>query len=144
MHIDGHNNRVAGRDYYEKATLKLTPEQLAQLSIKPCGKCETRFVAPDVSTCNHCRRKALAEENHNKWARYGFAVLFIWGLLLTREQKNGIHVTPLDLAGLGITAASIVFLVVASWFMIRIFWLEHGDEITSSLAKRFAKLFRER
>ncbi|MNG38258.1 hypothetical protein D3C84_1258950 [compost metagenome] len=71
-------------------------------------------------------------------------MLFIWGLLLTREQKNGIHVTPLDLAGLGITAASIVFLVVASWFMIRIFWLEHGDEITSSLAKRFAKLFRER
>ncbi|MNG08784.1 hypothetical protein D3C76_1246600 [compost metagenome] len=142
MHIDGHNNRIAGRDYYEKPTLKLTPEQLAQLSIKPCIKCETRVVAPGVTTCNHCRREALAKENYNKWVRYGFAVFFIWGVLLTREQKNGTQITPLHLMELGVTAAGVVFVAIATWFMVRMFWLEHGDEITNALAERFAKLFK--
>lgn len=142
MHIDGHDNRVAGRDYYEKPTLKLTQEQLAQLSIKPCVKCETRVVAPGVTTCNHCRREALAEENYNKCVRYGFVVLVIWGLLLTREQKNGVLITPFHFFELGVTAAGFVFVTVASWFMFRIFWLEHGDEITTSLTNAIARLFK--
>jgi hypothetical protein len=142
MHIDGDNNRVAGRDYYEKATLKLTPEQLAQLSIKPCANCETRFVTPGASTCNHCRREALAEENYNKWGLYAFLVFLIWGTLLTREQKSGVHVTPLHLLELGVTAAGIVFVSVASWFMIRIFWLEHGDDISKSLTDAVSRLFK--
>ncbi|TBN39173.1 hypothetical protein [Pseudomonas sp. BGI-2] len=142
MHIDGHNNRVAGRDYYEQATLKLTPEQLAQLSIKPCVKCETRVVALGVTTCNHCRRKAQAEENYNKWVRYGFVVFLIWGTLLTREQKSGTHVTPFHLLELGVTAVGIVVVAVASWFMIRIFWLEHGDDISKSLTDAVSRLFK--
>lgn len=142
MHIDGHNNRVAGRDYYENPTLKLTPEQLAQLSIKPCTTCETRVVAPGVTTCNHCRREALAKENYNKCVRYGFAVFFIWGLLLTREQKNGIQMTPFHFIELGVLAVGIVFVAIASWLMLRVFWLEHGPEISNSLAERFAKLFK--
>lgn len=43
--------------------------------------------------CNHCRRKAFAEENYNKGVRYGFVVVLHLGLLLMREQKRGIHVT---------------------------------------------------
>ncbi|POA25648.1 MULTISPECIES: hypothetical protein [unclassified Pseudomonas] len=142
MQIDGHNNRVAGRDYYEKATLKLTPEQLAQLSIKPCVSCETRFVPAGTSTCNHCRREAIAQENHNKLSIFTFAVMVIWGLLLTQANKNGVHVTPSYLFQLGLASAAIVAATVVFCSLIRAIWIDAGDDIIKALGQSLIRLFK--
>ncbi len=142
MHIDGHNNRVAGRDYYEKATLKLTSEQIAELSIKHCSRCEIRFVAPGVSICNHCRREIQDEENRKKLSLFCFAVFFVWGMLLTHSGKNSGSITPIQLLELGVVSVGVVIFVVASWYLLREIWLEHGDDISRSLGERVARFFK--
>lgn len=142
MHIDGHNNRVAGRDYYEKATLKLTPEQLAELSIKPCLRCESRLVANGSDTCNHCRREVLAEAENTKWGGYVMATLFIWGILITQSQKSGTQVDFEHLLGLGMLAAVITVVSSVMWFLLRQCWAEHGDDILKSLENWVARRFK--
>lgn len=142
MQIDGHNNRVAGRDYYEQTTLKLTAEQLAELSIKPCGRCETRFVAKDRAICNHCRHEMRTEEERSKWQKYIFAVLFFWGCLLTYSKSNHIQVDINTFTMLGVIAIGIVVLLSVSWFLIREYWFEHGDGILQSLEDWVARRFK--
>ncbi len=142
MHIDGHNNRVAGRDYYENPTLKLTQEQLAELSIKPCARCETRVVAPGVSMCNHCRREIRDEDNRNKLNLFGFAVFIVWGMLLNYSEKNGGSITPTQLFQLGVAAVGLVILCIAIWVLLRQIWLEHGDDISRLLSERMARFFK--
>lgn len=142
MHIDGHNNRVAGRDYYESPTIKLTPEQLVELSIKHCSRCETRFVAPGAGTCNHCRQEIRDENNRNKMRLFCFAVFIIWGMLLQYVEKNSDRITPAQLLQLGVAAAGIVVVVVALSYLLREIWLEHGDEILRSLGERMTRFFK--
>lgn len=142
MQIDGHNNRVAGRDYYEKATLNLTPEQLAQLSIRPCISCETRLVPAGGRVCNHCRREALAQETRDKLTAFAFAVMVVLGLLIMWANKNEIRVTPSFLFELGMVSAAFVGGIVALCVLIRLIWIEHGDDIVKALGQWLIRLFR--
>lgn len=142
MQIDGHNNRVAGRDYYEKPTLKLTAEQLAELSIKPCGRCETRFVVKGRTICNLCRQEMRAEEERSMWQRYIFLVLFVWGGLLSYSKSNLVHVDISTFVILGVMAVGIVVALSLAWFLIREYWFERGDEILQSLGSWLGRRFK--
>jgi hypothetical protein len=142
MQIDGHNNRVAGRDYYEQTTLKLTADQLAELSIRPCGRCETRLVAKSKTICNHCLHEMWTEDERSMWQGYIFSVLLMWGGLLAYSKSNLIYVDFKFFVILGVIAMGIVALLSLSWFLIRKYWFERGDEILQTLESWVVRKFK--
>ncbi|WP_143481910.1 MULTISPECIES: hypothetical protein [Pseudomonas] len=71
-----------------------------------------------------------------------FAVFFVWGMLLTHSGKNSGSITPIQLLELGVVSVGVVIFVVASWYLLREIWLEHGDDISRSLGERVARFFK--
>lgn len=88
IEVNGNNNRVAGRDYYE-------------VPIKPCPRCEQRVIAPKKKICNHCESQEANEAAKfrllagafitfllspwiTEWcARLGFSTNIVEGLLVS-------------------------------------------------------------
>lgn len=142
MDIRGQNNRIAGRDYYENAVLKLTPEQL-QIAIKPCARCEDRLVGSEASICNHCYREMRAKAQREKWSLFAFLVMVVWGNLLIHSEKTGVVVTPYHLAELGVMAAALVFAATLVWVIVRDWWLVNGTEFLKALGKLLVRLWKK-
>lgn len=120
MGINGDNNRVAGRDYYElNAVLKLTPEQLRQVSIKPCARCEDRIVSSDATICNQCRSELETKAENERLQRYGVLILFVWGLLTTWLNAHPPGVSPQVFFALGAASVMIVVIGAVVWHGLR-------------------------
>ncbi|MGY1949483.1 MULTISPECIES: hypothetical protein [Pseudomonas] len=143
MGINGDNNRVAGRDYYEQNTfLKLTPEQLMQVAIKPCARCEDRVVSADVSICNHCRHELQTEARNERLLRYGFAIMVVWGVLLQWLNGRAPGFPPVSFFELGAIATLIVILGAAAWSAFQKWWLLNGAEALSLAGKLILRLIK--
>ena len=137
MGINGDNNRVAGRDYYElNAVLKLTPEQLKQVAIKPCARCEDRVVSSDMTICNHCCNELEEKARNEHLARYAFVIMFVWGLLLQWQAARPNGVSPQLVFELGAIAVVIVIAGTFAWALLQAWWRLNGPDVLR-LAGRF-------
>lgn len=143
MGINGDNNRVAGRDYYElNAVLKLTPEQLKQVAIKPCARCEDRVVSSDMTICNHCSNE-LEEKARNEYlARYAFIILIVWGLLIQWHGSQPNEGSPQRFFELGAAAFMIVVVGTWAWAFFKIWWRLNGSNVLSLLGKLLNRLLK--
>lgn len=145
MGINGDNNRVAGRDYYElNAVLKLTPEQLKQVAIKPCARCEDRVVSSDMTICNHCRNELEEKARNEHLARYAFVIMFVWGLLLQWQAKRPQGVSPQTVFELGAIALVIVIAGAFAWALLKTWWSLNGSDVLSLTAKFITRLLKRR
>lgn len=135
MRVEGQNNRVAMRDYYEKPSLNLTPEQLKELAVKPCGSCETRLVAGSASICRHCREALRERAWKDRMGRYFFAFLCTWGMLIQIQEKTTV-IDSFRFFELGACAGAIVFFGAILWAGLKDWWLFHGDELGDAIKKR--------
>lgn len=134
IQVEGHNNRVAGRDYVElNAELRLTPEQLHALAVRPCSCCEVRLVSGRAQLCNHCMQKRAAKALREKYASFTLLVFFVWGLLLLRQPGQGADIAPGRFFELGFTAGALVFLGTAVFVCLREWWLFNGDGVKAAL-----------
>jgi hypothetical protein len=128
MRVEGQNNRVAMRDYYEKPTLNLTPEQLKELSVKPCGRCETRLVVGSTCICRHCQEALRDQAWSARLGRYLVVILFTWGMLIQMQDKTaamGLY----RLLELGVYAGATVLIGSCVWAAFKDWWLFNGDEL---------------
>lgn len=143
MGINGDNNRVAGRDYYElNAVLKLTPEQLKQVAIKPCARCEDRVVSADMTICNHCRNELEEKARNEHLARYAFVIMFVWGLLLQWQGKRPQGVSPQNVFELGAIALVIVIAGAFAWGFLQTWWRLNGSDVLGLTAKFITRLLK--
>jgi len=131
MRVEGKNNRVAMRDYYEKPTLNLAPEQLKELSVKPCGRCEARLVVAGASVCNHCRR---TRANYDRLAHYAAAILFAWWALIQLHGKEAV-IGFFRFLELGIISTALVLTGGVLWRVAREWWLLNGEELLTLISK---------
>lgn len=138
IQVEGHNNRVAGRDYLElNAQLSLTPEQLEVLAIKPCPSCEVRVVTVKAETCNHCLRERLANEQKGKVALVVFLVFMVWGWLL---KQSGPNAGLLQLAETLIAAGGIVLCGALLLEMFKLWWVCYSAEFFSALGRALVRI----
>lgn len=143
MGINGDNNRVAGRDYYElNAVLKLTPEQLKQVAIKPCARCEDRVVSADMTICNHCRNELEEKARNEHLARYAFVIMFVWGLLLQWQGKQPQGVSPQNVFELGAIALVIVIAGAFAWGLLQTWWRLNGSDVLGLTAKFITRVLK--
>lgn len=77
IQVEGSNNRVAGRDYYEN-------------QIKPCPRCEVRVIDRDRSMCNHCTKEEKELEARGLMLIFGLGGLFIFGWLYKWRTEHGL------------------------------------------------------
>lgn len=141
MGINGDNNRVAGRDYYElNAVLKLTPEQLRQVSIKPCARCEDRVVSSDATICNYCRNALQTQVKNERLLRYGFVIMFVWGLLVHWLNARSPGIPPQVFFVLGAASTIIVLIGTVAWGEFRKWWLVNGTEALHLVGKLLLRL----
>jgi hypothetical protein len=84
----------------------------------------------------------LAQETRDKLTAFAFAVLVALGLLIMWANKNEIRVTPSFLFELGMVSAAFVGGIVALCVLIRLIWIEHGDDIVKALGQWLIRLFR--
>lgn len=125
MYVNGQNNRVAGRDYYEKPIIELTPEQLTQLAIRPCSRCETRFISPGAKICNHCCKELQDKKAQEYLSLFFVSVLVVFGGLLKYSQQYTDHITFSLFIQLGVAAIALVIGVVIIGFMLYAIWQEY-------------------
>lgn len=143
MGINGDNNRVAGRDYYElNAVLKLTPEQLKQVAIKPCARCEDRVVSSDVTICNHCRNELEEKARNEELAAYGLMIFFVWGLLIHWQGSQSLGASPQRFFELGVAAFVIVIAGAIAWGFFKIWWSVNGSDVLSLAGKLIMRLLK--
>ncbi len=143
MGINGDNNRVAGRDYYEQNTiLKLTSEQLRQVAIKPCARCEDRVVSADVTICNHCRHELQTQARNERLLRFGFMIMLVWGALLQWLNSRSPDIPPVSFFELGAISTMLVLLGAAVWNGFRQWWMLNGSEVLSLVGKLLIRLIR--
>ncbi len=143
MGINGDNNRVAGRDYYELNTvLKLTTEQLRQLAIKPCARCESRVVSSDATVCNHCLGELQSRARSERRLRYAFVILLVWGGLMQWQNSHSAEIPPQRFLELGVIATAMVLLFAGVWPEVRQWWLANGDELLRILVRLVMRLFK--
>ncbi|MDH4869835.1 hypothetical protein [Pseudomonas sp. BN515] len=139
MQGNGHNNRIAGRDYYElNAELKLTPEQLRSLTISPCTRCEVRMVQGGRVHCNHCVAEMADKKAKEQMAVFTLAVFFVWGALLQVFKENGHNM----LLELGVVSVVIVLMLHTLWSFLREWWLMCGDDVLAALGNALARIFK--
>lgn len=128
MRIEGQNNKVAMRDYYEKPTLNLTPEQLKEFAVRPCGRCETRFVVGNACICRRCQ-EALRDQAWNaRLGRYVVTILFIWGMMIQMQDKDAV-IDLYRLLELGVSSGAAVLVGSCAWAAFKDWWLFNGDEL---------------
>lgn len=104
IEVNGDNNRVAGRDYYE-------------MPIKPCPRCEQRVIAPHQSICNHCAAKEREEAAKTKLAAAGVAVLFCFSWLHDWRTGRGL---PPSIEGMAETLGMAVVLVLIGFVLLHL------------------------
>ncbi|OXS19846.1 hypothetical protein CGU37_22265 [Pseudomonas fluorescens] len=143
MGINGDNNRVAGRDYYElNAVLKLTPEQLKQVAIKPCARCEDRVVSSDMTICNHCCNELEEKARNEHLARYAFVIFFVWGLLLQWQAARPNGVSPQLVFELGAIAFVIVIAGTFAWALLQTWWRINGSDVLRLVGRFVTRLLK--
>lgn len=110
IQVEGSNNRVAGRDYYEN-------------QIKPCPKCEQRVIDRDKSICNHCTKEERAQLAHGVMLVLGICVLYVFSWLHDWRTERGL---PSGLEGLVETFGLAIGIVMAAasilWFFLPLVW----------------------
>lgn len=137
IQVEGHNNRVAGRDYLElHAQLSLTPEQLKQLAIKPCAACEVRVVTANAQVCNHCLRAQAASALKTKIYVAIFCVIVVWGQLLQGREP---HATPWQLLETLVGAIGMVTFGAVLLEIFRYWWACHSTDFFSALWRAITK-----
>lgn len=113
IEVNGDNNRVAGRDYYE-------------LPLKPCPRCEQRVIAPHKTICNHCADREREEAARMQLTVAGVAVLFsfIW----LHDWRTGRGLPP-GIEGMAETLFMAVALVVVGYVLLQlaIRWVQTRD-----------------
>jgi len=110
IQVEGSNNRVAGRDYYEN-------------QIKPCPKCEQRVIDRDKNICNHCTQQEREQFAHGAMLLLGICVLFVFSWLhdwrISRGLQPGLEgfseSIVLSVMIVGVTAGML-------WFFVPIIW----------------------
>lgn len=110
IEVEGHNNRVAGRDYNEWHV-----------------------------SCDHCRqlraerqRERLGKQQRNKWTGFTLLVLLMWGILLELEGSTA-DIAPSRFFEQGFTAAALVFLGIVVFVALREWWLFNGHDMKAAL-----------
>lgn len=110
IQVEGSNNRVAGRDYYEN-------------QIKPCPRCEVRVIDRERDICNHCTKEEKEQIAQGILTTLGLGALFIFGWLLNWRTERGM---PVGLEGLIETFALAIGIVIALasvlWFFLPLAW----------------------
>lgn len=148
IQVDGNGNRVALNDYYENATLTLTPEQLRQLAPRKCPACEVRLLGPGESACNTCRAAAharhLEELSARRMARAGHLFVFflaVWGVFLTIEQKavGYAGVSTERFWELGSGALGTCLLAIGGWLWAREWWWRNGSEFMDAMSRKIKR-----
>jgi hypothetical protein len=138
IQVEGHNNRVAGRDYLElNAQLSLTPEQLQVLAVKPCSACEVRLVTAETQTCNHCLRERVANDQKAKVGLVVFLVFMVWGWLL---KESGPNAGLLQLAETLVAAGGIVLCGALLLEMFKLWWVCYSAEFFSAVWRVLVRL----
>lgn len=138
IQVEGHNNRVAGRDYLElNAQLTLTPEQLKVLAIKPCPACEQRVVTPSAEMCNHCHRERIAQAQKARVGTVVFIVFVVWGWLL---QKRGPDVDPWQFLETLLNAGAIVLCGALLLEVFKLWWVCYSADFFSAIWRGLAQL----
>lgn len=110
IQVDGSNNRVAGRDYYEN-------------QIKPCPRCEVRVIERDRCICNHCTKEEKEQQAHGLMMMFGLGVLFTFGWLLKWRSERGLEpgieaLTETFVLSIGI----VISLASVIWFFLPLAW----------------------
>lgn len=110
IEVNGNNNRVAGRDYYE-------------LPLKPCPRCEQRVIAPHQSICNHCAEKEREEAAKTTMAFSGVAVLFCFSWLHSWRTDHGL---PPGIGGMAETFFMATIIVIVGYVLLQllIHWIQ--------------------
>ncbi|HHX6877959.1 hypothetical protein ACJKIJ_01955 [Pseudomonas aeruginosa] len=138
IQVEGHNNRVAGRDYLElNAQLSLTPEQLQVLAVKPCPSCEVRLVTAQAQTCNHCLRERVANDQKVKVGVVIFLVFMVWGWLLIERGPN---VDLWQLMETLVAAGGIVLCGALLLEMCKLWWVCYSAEFFSTVWRALVRL----
>ncbi|CAB5715861.1 TPA: hypothetical protein L3577_006400 [Pseudomonas aeruginosa] len=138
IQVEGHNNRVAGRDYLElNAQLSLTPEQLQVLAVKPCPSCEVRLVTAQAQTCNHCLRERVANDQKVKVGVVIFLVFMVWGWLLIERGPN---VELWQLMETLVAAGGIVLCGALLLEMFKLWWVCYSAEFFSTVWRALVRL----
>lgn len=97
IEVNGNNNRVAGRDYYE-------------VPIKPCPSCAQRIIERNEAKCRPCIAQERAEAVKGQLMLFGLAVMFCFGWLLQRREDQGTPVTTMEsFVETGLQAGLLVF-----------------------------------
>ena len=109
IEVNGNNNRVAGRDYYE-------------VPIKPCPSCAQRIIERNEAKCRPCIAQERAEAVKGQLMLFGLAVMFCFGWLLDWRQGRGM---PATIGGLAetVTLAIVLVLIAAALLQAVIFWI---------------------
>lgn len=138
IRVEGHNNRVAGRDYLElNAQLSLTSEQLQVLAVKPCPSCEVRLVTAEAKTCNHCLREHVANDQKVKVGLVAFLVFMVWGWLL---KESGPNAGMQQLAESLVAACGIVLCGALLLEMLKLWWVCYSAEFFSAVWRALVRL----
>ncbi|WP_372437382.1 hypothetical protein ACCM60_21695 [Pseudomonas chlororaphis subsp. aureofaciens] len=138
MRIEGQNNKVAMRDYYEKPTLNLTPEQLKELAVRPCGRCETRLVVGNACICRRCQETLRDQAWNARMGRYVVAILFIWGMMIQMQDKDAV-MDLYRLLELGVSSGVAVLVGSCAWAVFKEWWLFNGEELLKLIGKTVKK-----
>lgn len=138
IQVEGHNNRVAGRDYLElNAQLTLTPEQLKALAIKPCPTCEQRVITPSAEMCNHCHREQTAQALKTRAGAVALIVLMVWGWLL---HKRGPDADLLQFAETFLNAGAIVLCGALLLEIFKLWWVCYSADFFTAIWRGLAQL----
>ncbi|WP_312481061.1 hypothetical protein [Stutzerimonas nitrititolerans] len=118
IQVDGNNNRVAGRDYYEN-------------KIKPCPRCEIRVIDREKNVCNHCYSEERGMEAKGLLALFGICVWLVTSQLHEWRIERGLPVgieglmeTMAISAGLVFGAAALIWFFLPIAFEILAEWLK--------------------
>lgn len=138
IQVEGHNNRVAGRDYLElNAQLSLTPEQLQVLAVKPCPSCEVRLVTAQAQTCNHCLRELVANDQKVRVGLAIFLVFIVWGWLL---KERGPSADLWQFMETLVGACGIVLCGALLLEMFKLWWVCYSAEFFSAVWRALVRL----
>lgn len=138
IQVEGHHNRVAGRDYLElNAQVSLTPEQLRLLAVKTCSSCEMRLVVAEKQICNHCLRERAADDLRFKISLFLFVVFMVWGWLL---KLRGPDVNLEQFVETFFCAGVIVFLGTLLLEIFKVWWVCYSTEFFAGVWRGLGRL----
>lgn len=109
IQVDGDNNRVAGRDYYE-------------VRIKPCPYCQERLIEPEAAMCNRCHQQREEERARAFLVGGGMALLVLTMLIHGWLEELGFHpdfATACIAASVVIGFCVFVVLIIREWLKYR-------------------------